>query len=195
MILRGKDRYTAVETARPNGPGPSAIGSGTDSWLATTLDYAIREATSGVPGNATMLERLTELLFVEILRQYMRQLPEGETSWLAGLNDPYIGRALRLMHEDPKRDWTVEALSRQIALSRSALAQRFTDLVGQSPMRYLTRWRIELAKQMLKENRLALAEIGERVGYESEAAFNRAFKRITGSPPAAWRNVRAAGHP
>jgi len=192
MVLRSENRYTSVETISADRSGPSMVGEGTDGWLSTTLDYAIREATTEAPGNATMLERLTELIFVEILRQYMRLLPEGEAGWLAGLNDPYVGRALRLMHEEPARDWTVEALSRETAISRSALAQRFTDLIGESPMRYLASWRIELAKGMLREGHFGIPEIGERVGYESEAAFNRAFKRITGSPPATWRKIKVA---
>lgn len=192
MVLRRSDGYSAVETVDPDGQRPAAVGRGTETWLSTTLDYAVNEAASDAPGNVTMLERLTELIFVEILRQYMNQLPEGRSGWLAGLNDPYVGKALRLLHEEPGRDWTVEDLARETAISRSALAQRFTDLIGDSPMHYLARWRIELAKQMLREGILGVPEIAERVGYESEAAFNRAFKRIVGSPPAAWRKVKGS---
>lgn len=192
MVLRRSDRYSSVETFREDSSPPStAIEKGTDTWLGTTLEYAINEARSQAPGNATMLERLTELIFVEVLRQYMRQLPAGHAGWLAGLNDPYVGRALRMMHEDPARNWTVEDLARETALSRSALAQRFTGIIGESPMHYLAGWRIELAKRMLREGIYPIPEIAEHVGYESEAAFNRAFKRIAGAPPAAWR--RAAG--
>jgi AraC-like DNA-binding protein len=189
MVLRRSDRYSSVETFREDSRQPSAVDKGTDTWLGTTLDYAINEARSEAPGNATMLERLTELIFVEILRQYMRQLSGGQTGWLAGLNDPYVGRALRLMHEEPARNWTVEDLAREAAISRSALAQRFTGMIGESPMHYLAGWRIELAKRMLREGVFGIPEIAERVGYESEAAFNRAFKRIAGSPPAAWKKA------
>jgi AraC family transcriptional regulator, alkane utilization regulator len=133
-----------------------------------------------------MLGRLTELMFVEILRQYMPQLPAGHGGWLAGLNDPNVGKALRLIHANPERNWTVAELAGEAATSRSVLAQRFTELVGESPMRYLAGWRIQLAKQLLRDG-TNIAEVSERIGYESEAAFNRAFKRTTGSPPANWR--------
>src|SRR5215467_430120 len=133
-----------------------------------------------------MLGRLTELMFVEILRQYMYQLPAGQGGWLAGLKDPNVGKALRLIHANPERNWTVRELARKAATSRSVLAQRFTELVGESPMRYLARWRIQLAKQLLRDG-TNIAEVSGQIGYESEAAFNRAFKRTTGSPPASWR--------
>jgi AraC-like DNA-binding protein len=103
------------------------------------------------------------------------------------LNDPYVGKALRLMHEDPVRDWTVDELAREAAVSRSVLAQRFTELVGEAPMRYLAGWRMQLAKQMMRDGAGNIQNIATRVGYESEAAFSRAFKRATGSPPTAWR--------
>jgi len=128
-------------------------------------------------------------MFVEILRQYMQQLPEGQTGWLAGLNDPQVSKALRLMHEDPAKPWTVEDLARCAAISRSALAQRFTDLIGSSPMHYLAAWRIQLARQMLRDGTHSISDVAARVGYESEAAFNRAFKRFVGVPPAAWRRT------
>jgi len=124
---------------------------------------------------------------VEILRQYMQQLSAGEHGWLAGLNDVHVGKALRLMHANPTHDWTVSELAHEAAISRSALAERFTQLIGESPMRYLAGWRVQLAKQMLRDGDSSVAEIAARVGYESEAAFNRAFKRTAGSPPAAWR--------
>jgi AraC-like DNA-binding protein len=103
------------------------------------------------------------------------------------LNDPYVGKALQLMHTDPARSWTVDDLGREVAISRSVLAQRFADLVGETPMRYLANWRMQLAKQMMREGARNIQEVAARVGYDSEAAFNRAFKRATGSPPAAWR--------
>jgi AraC-like DNA-binding protein len=195
MLLRRANRYATVDTVQADGERPTPVDSGADTWLSTTLEYATREASSEAPGNATMLERLTELIFVEILRQYMKQLPEGQSGWLAGLNDPYVGRALRLLHAEPARDWTVDDLARETAISRSALAERFSNIIGDSPMHYPTRWRVELAKQMLREGVHGIPEISERVGYESESAFNRAFKRITGSPPAAWRKVKAATLP
>ena len=162
---------------------------GTGTWLGTTIKFTINEARSSRPGNTALLGRLTELMFVEILREYMQQLPEDHGGWLAGLNDPHVGKALRLLHASPMRNWTVGELSREAAISRSALAERFTQLVGEAPMRYLANWRMQLAKQMLREGKHSIQEVATRVGYESEAAFNRAFKRATGSPPATWRMV------
>jgi AraC-like DNA-binding protein len=151
------------------------------------LKFTINEARAARPGNAAMLGRLTELMFVEILREYMHRLPPDQGGWLAAVNDPCVGKALRLMHANPVHDWTVDELAREVAVSRSVLAQHFTDLVGEAPMRYLANWRMELAKQMMREGARNIQEVATKVGYESEAAFNRAFKRATGSPPAAWR--------
>ena len=138
-----------------------------------------------------MLAKLSELLFVEAMRRYAESLPAGQQGWLAALRDPQLGRALALMHAEPARAWTVDELAREVALSRSALGERFAELVGEPPMQYLTRWRLALAAQSLRAGGEAVARIAERVGYESEAAFNRAFKREFGSPPAKWRRAAA----
>jgi AraC-like DNA-binding protein len=130
-------------------------------------------------------------MFVEILREYMQRLPVNQGGWLAGVNDPIVGRALRLLHALPARNWTVERLARESAVSRSVLAQRFTELVGESPIRYLARWRMQVAKQLMREG-TRIQDVAARVGYDSEAAFNRAFKRATGRPPATWRKSAAA---
>lgn len=164
----------------------------TGSWLHTSLRYLMDESASKRPGNATMLSRLSELLFVEVVRTYIENLSPDETGWLAGLADPHVGPTLALIHAEPERAWTVEDLARRAGVSRSVLAERFARLIGESPMRYLASWRIHLARQLLSGSDLALAEIGTRVGYESEAAFSRAFKRHTGEPPAAWRKKLAA---
>jgi AraC-like DNA-binding protein len=192
LVVRSSDDYATVEAIDQNGARPAPVPQGSGSWLSTTLKFTINEARAARPGNAAMLGRLTELMFVEILRQYMQQLPLEQRSWLAGLNDLHVGKALRLMHANPAHDWTVAELARETAISRSALAERFTQLIGESPMRYLAGWRVQLAKQMLREGDSSIAQIAFRVGYESEAAFNRAFKRSAGSPPAAWRK-RAVG--
>jgi AraC family transcriptional regulator, alkane utilization regulator len=126
-------------------------------------------------------------MFVEIIREYMQRVPERHGGWPAGLQDPHVGKALRLLHKSQMRSWTVDELARETAPSRSVLAQRFTELVGGAPMRYLANWRMQLAKDMLREGAHSIQEIATRVGYESEPAFNRAFKRATGVPPAAWR--------
>ena len=131
--------------------------------------------------------RLTEL---DVRRDPARghtPASRGARGWLAGLNDPHVGKALRLLHANPGRDWTVEDLAREAAVSRSVLAQRFTELVGEAPMRYLAGWRMQLANQMMRDGARNIQDVATRVGYDSEAAFNRAFKRATGSPPATWR--------
>lgn len=168
-----------------------AVVIAADGWLASTLRHTVEEADGMNPGSSAMLVRLTELLYVEVLRRYMQRLPAGQTGWLAGVKDPEVGRALRLLHARPERQWTVEDLAREVGVSRSGLAQRFTELSGEAPMRYLTGWRIQLAKHLMLQAGLPISEVAGRVGYESEAAFNRAFKRHVGEPPAAWRKRRS----
>ena len=187
LVVRRAVDYATVETADAVGRELAHVPQESSRWLGTTVKFTINEATVGRPGNGAMLGRLTEIMFVEIVREYMHQLSPQERGWLAALRDPPVGQALRLLHADPVRDWTVDELAREVALSRSVLAQRFTDLVGDSPMRYLSNWRMQLAKQMMRDGARNIQEVATRVGYESEAAFNRAFKRATGSPPAAWR--------
>ena len=192
LLVRSRDDYAAIEAIDAEGRRPTVMPRGTGTWLGTTIKFTINEARSSRPGNTAVLGRLTELMFVEILREYMQQLPQDHGGWLAGLNDPHVGKALRLLHENPTRNWTVEELSREAAISRSALAERFTQLVGEAPMRYLANWRMQLAKQLLREGAHTMQDVATRVGYESEAAFNRAFKRATGSPPATWRRGASA---
>jgi AraC-like DNA-binding protein len=195
LVVRGRDDAAAVEAITRDGRQPTSVPRGSGAWLATTLAFTIHEAEATRPGSAAMLARLTELVFVEILREYMQQLPAGRAGWLAGLKDPQVGKALRLLHGDPARAWTVEDLAREAGLSRSALAQRFTDLMGEAPMRYLANWRIQLAMHQLRDGK-TVQQVAAKVGYASEAAFNRAFKRATGSPPAAWRlRTRAPARP
>jgi AraC-like DNA-binding protein len=187
LVVRGRDDYSAIEAIDASGTRPTVLPPGSGTWLGTTLKFTINEARMARPGNGAMLGRLTELMFVEILREYMQRLPVTEGGWLAAVNDPHVGKALRLLHADPVRDWTVEELAREVAVSRSVLAQRFTELVGEAPMKYLAGWRMQIAKQMMREGAGNIQDIATRVGYESEAAFNRAFKRATGSPPGTWR--------
>jgi AraC-like DNA-binding protein len=156
-------------------------------WMMVALQHGAEETHAPQPGREAVMGRLAELLFVEALRCYIRQLPEKQQGWLAGLRDPYVGKALALMHARPADDWQVDSLASEVGLSRSALAERFSALIGEPPMQYLARWRLALAAQYLARTNEAVARVGERVGYESEAAFNRAFKREFGAPPAAWR--------
>ena len=189
LLVRSRDDYSAIDAVDASGSRPTVVPQGSGTWLGTTLKFTINEARAARPGNAAMLGRLTELMFVEILREYMHRLPANQGGWLAGLNDAHVGKALRLLHANPTRNWTVGELARESAISRSALAERFTELVGDAPIRYLANWRMQLAKQLLREG-AHVQEVATRVGYESEAAFNRAFKRATGSPPAAWRRLQ-----
>lgn len=163
--------------------------NGEQEWLRAVMARVRREADADQPGGPAMLARLTELLLVTILRRHMASVPAPDRGWLAAVRDPDIGRALELMHGEPERKWTVTVLARESHLSRSALAQRFTTLVGEPPMHYLASWRMQLARALLREPRLSTAQIAGRVGYESEVGFHRAFKRIVGMPPAAWRSA------
>jgi AraC-like DNA-binding protein len=155
--------------------------------LRELLQAGVRESAARRPGAGSMLAKLAELLFVEAMRRYMEGLPPEGRGWLAGVRDAQVGRALALLHAEPGKAWSVDELARQVALSRSSLAERFAALVGESPMQYLTRWRLALAAQTLRAGGEAIVRIAERSGYESEAAFTRAFKREFGVPPAAWR--------
>jgi AraC family transcriptional regulator, alkane utilization regulator len=165
----------------PLGEDPGA------AWLMSLLRRGAQENSAPGPGSGTLLAKLAELLFVEAMRRYIEALPEQQTGWLAGLRDRHVGRALTLMHGQPARDWTVDDLAEQVGLSRSALAERFSSLVGEPPMQYLTRWRLVLAAAALRAGNRTIARVAEESGYESESAFNRAFKREFGMPPAAWR--------
>jgi AraC-like DNA-binding protein len=157
------------------------------AWWQAAKGHLVSEATSPGPGNRAVLARLSELLFMELVRWQLSHASAERGGWLAGLKDPFVGRALALLHAEPARPWTVEELARQAAISRAALAKRFVELVGEAPMQYLTAWRMHLARQLLRESTLGLAEIAARVGYDSEAAFNRAFSRVVGTPPGTWR--------
>jgi AraC-like DNA-binding protein len=161
-----------------------------DGMLRELLQVGVRESVAQRPGAESMLAKMAELLFVDALRRYVESLPPGGTGWLAGVRDVHIGHALALLHTQPARAWTVDELAREVALSRSSLAERFASLVGEPPMQYLTRWRLALAARALRSGSDALVRVAERSGYESEAAFSRAFKREFGMPPAAWRKAR-----
>lgn len=156
-------------------------------WVATSFRFAAREVATARAGSETVLARLSELLFVEAVRSYVAALPTAQHGWLAGLADPAIGRALALMHARVAHPWTSEALAAEALLSRSAFAERFTTLVGVPPMSYLTTWRMQVAGQRLRESRRSIAQVAEAVGYESEAAFARAFKREMGVSPGEYR--------
>lgn len=157
------------------------------AWIESSFRFAVSEIASGRLGSSTVLAKLSELLFVEAVSQYVASLPAERRGWLAGLRDPQIGRGLTLMHALPTDAWTTESLARKVGMSRSVFAERFTSLVGQPPMQYLALWRMHIAAQRLREGRGSVAQIAFAVGYESEAAFSRAFKRQFGTSPGGWR--------
>ncbi|HEX4736872.1 MAG TPA: AraC family transcriptional regulator [Allosphingosinicella sp.] len=154
--------------------------------LAQLTGFAIDQAAAERAGGQAVLGRLTELMFIEVVRQYFEKLPPDSVNWLSALRDPSIGRALSLMHGDPGKSWTLESLAREVGVSRSEFADRFTSLVGVPPMQYLTKWRMQTAAGLLCES-VNIASIANEVGYSCEASFSRAFKKIVGVPPSRWR--------
>lgn len=161
------------------------------SWLADMLRVAADETELGGAGSETMLAKLAEVMFVEVLRKHVAALPKDSSGWLAGLRDRHIGQAMQLIHGQPACAWTLEALARDVGLSRSVFADRFAHYVGVSPMHYLARWRMQLAARRLEIPGVSVAQAGAEVGYDSEAAFSRAFKKYVGTSPGAWRTGRA----
>ncbi len=159
-------------------------------WLANSIRLSVSEMNDPGAGSGLVVAKLSELLFVETLRRYINTLPKEQTGWLAGARDPAIGQALALLHKDPAQQWTVASLARQTGLSRSRLADRFTHFLNESPMAYLTKWRLRLGAELLQSSDHSVEKIAAIVGYGSEAAFNRAFKREFSSPPAQFRRKR-----
>jgi AraC-like DNA-binding protein len=156
-------------------------------WISSSFRYAAAELAAVRAGSATVLARLSELMFVEAVRHYLEGLPADRRGWLAGLRDPVVGRALALLHTHLARPWTAEELARDVAASRSAFADRFTALIGVPPMRYLASWRMQVAAERLRDTQRSVAQIAADVGYESEIAFARAFRREHSVSPAQWR--------
>ena len=151
---------------------------GAAEWIRSTFQYAAEEVSAGRPGSETVLAKVSELLFVEAVRRYAEELPDGRTGWFSGLRDPHVARALALLHRDITRRWTVDELGREVGMSRSALADRFIRLIGVPPMHYLAAWRMQVATGKLRDTSGSLAQVAETVGYDSEAAFSRAFKKV-----------------
>jgi AraC-like DNA-binding protein len=164
-----------------------------DAWIAKFTQQAVAESHARRPGGEAMLARMSEMMFVDAVRRYADHLPMQSAGWLAGLRDRFVGSALALMHEQPAQDWTIDELGRRVGLSRSALHERFVHLIGVPPMQYLAQWRMQAAARLLLDTRATVATIALDVGYDSEAAFARAFKRLVGKPPAAWRRERDVG--
>ena len=162
-------------------------------WLDNMLRHAVAQAAASTPGSEVILAHLAEVLFTEVLRRYLLALPDGRTGWLAGAGDPAVGRALAALHREPAFDWTLDLLAQEAGISRSALTEKFTRFIGQAPMAYLTDWRLELGAEALRSTSRSVQRVALDSGYESEAAFNRAFKRRFSVPPARYRReARAA---
>lgn len=157
-------------------------------WLENSIRFSVNEAGASRAGGEAVLAKLSEVLFVETLRTYIAHLPADQTGWLAGARDSEVGKTLALMHRNPAHPWTIASLAKQAGVSRSVLAERFRHYLNEPPMAYLTRWRLQLGAQMLASTSYSVAQIASEVGYESEAAFNRAFKREFETPPARFRS-------
>lgn len=180
IVLAGLPKLMKVHVAEePSG-----------QWLANSIKLSVSEMKDTGAGSSIVIAKLSELLFIETLRRYIRTLPEDRTGWLAGARDPIVGHALALMHKDPAEQWTVASLSRRVGSSRTRFADRFAHFLNESPMAYLTKWRLKLGAELLQSSEDSVAEIASAVGYGSEAAFNRAFKREFSSPPALFRRKR-----
>ncbi len=162
-------------------------------WIAQSFRFGAQQMAQGDAGAATIISKMSELLFVEVVRRHLKSMSDGQTGFLAGLRDAAVGKALALMHSRVAYEWTVDELAQAVNMSRSVFAERFAALIGQPPVRYLTTWRMQLAAHKLREGRQSIPQIAFDIGYESEASFARAFKREIGMPPATWRRRAADG--
>jgi AraC-like DNA-binding protein len=160
-------------------------------WLENSLQFSVSQAAQRQAGSDAVVAKLSEVVFAETLRRYLRQAPQSEIGWLAGARDTEVGKALTLLHQDHARPWTVAELAHEVGMSRTVLAERFRHFLGEPPIAYLTRWRLRLGARALETTSHSVAQIAAATGYESEAAFNRAFKREHGMPPARYRKDRA----
>jgi AraC-like DNA-binding protein len=158
-------------------------------WMEGTLRLMAAEARELRPGGEAVITRLGDILVIQAIRSWLETDPAAQTGWLGALKDPQVGRAISLIHRDPARAWTVASLADELAMSRSAFSARFTELVDESVMQYVTRWRMQVAVNLLKEHGATIAELASRLGYRSEAAFARAFKRVIGVPPGAVKRT------
>jgi AraC-like DNA-binding protein len=160
-------------------------------WVEASVRYAAGELTAGRFASSNLMSRLSELLFVEAMRQYSVTYSDQDAGWLKGVADPQIGRALAAIHHSVGLPWSADSLAKEVSMSRSAFVDRFTTLIGMPPIRYLTIWRLQAAKRNLRESRKTIAQLAQEVGYGSDEAFSRAFKREFGLSPARWRDQQS----
>jgi len=177
LFLAGLPRVIRINV-RGDGPG---------AWLENSIRYLLSESGSGRPGHAALLSKMAEALFIETLRRYMGEMPPEETGWLAGARDPVVGATLALLHRRPSHAWTLPELANEVGAARSVVAERFARFLGEPPMTYLARWRLQLGARLLQTTRKNVLEVALDVGYDCEASFNRAFKREFGLPPGRFR--------
>ena len=162
-------------------------GRNDNGWLGQFVHFAVAEVAEKRAGSESVLTKLSELMFIDVVRRCIEALPPQDAGWLAGLRDPAVGKALALIHARPSFNWTIEGLARQCGTSRTVMAERFVQFVGVPPMHYLAKWRMQIASEMLSRRHSNMATIAAEIGYESEAAFSRAFKKMMGVTPSAWR--------
>lgn len=193
-FLANEETYNPLIAALPKVLKIDVRQGASRAWIEATVRFAASELTEGRLASSSVMARLSETLLIEAVRQYSSGLAEQEAGWLKGLKDPHIGRALALIHHKISESWSAEALASEVGLSRSAFVERFTSLVGMPPIRYLTVWRLQTAKLNLQETSKSIAQLAHSVGYESEEAFSRAFKREFGFPPAQWKRRQSAEH-
>jgi AraC-like DNA-binding protein len=170
-------------------------GDATGQWLENSIRYLVAEADRGRAGQKVLLSKMAEALFIQTLRIYMERLPPEQTGWLAGARDPVVGGCLAMLHRQPYRRWRLAELAEKVGASKSVVAERFAQLIGEGPLTYLARWRLQLAARLLQTTRKTILQVASEVGYESEPAFNRAFKREFALPPAKYRKLNAPARP
>jgi AraC-like DNA-binding protein len=186
--LASEDQFNPLIALLPKILKVDVRACASHDWIEASMRFAAKELAEGRLASSNVMARLSELLFVEAVRNYSLSLADRDAGWLKGLRDPQIGRALALLHGDVRKSWTAEQLAREVGLSRTAFIDRFTALVGTPPIRYLKTWRLQTARLQLRETTKSIAQLAHAVGYESEEAFSRAFKREFGLPPAMWRS-------
>jgi AraC-like DNA-binding protein len=191
-FLSSEDPYNPLIAALPRILKLDVAQGTSRDWVDASVRFAASELTEGRFSSSSVMSRLSELLFVEAVRQYSATRDGRDAGWLKGLEDPRVARALALIHRSISSPWSAEALAREVSMSRSAFVERFTKLMGMPPIRYLTLWRLQTAKLHLRESQKTIAQLAHAIGYESEQAFSRAFKREFGLPPARWRDQQSA---